>query len=58
MRRRRGALADDGEALVEVGGVLLEDGGWPEGRRRSGRTAVLSGKFWQPDGVISFRAET
>jgi hypothetical protein len=30
--------------------------GWSEGRRRSGTTAALSGKIWQPDGVISFRA--
>jgi hypothetical protein len=56
--RRGGALADDGGALVEVGRALLEDGGVVEGRRRSGTTASLSGKIWQPDGVVSFSRQT
>jgi hypothetical protein len=33
--------------------------GWSERRRHSGRTvAALGGKFWQPDGIVSFHAET
>jgi hypothetical protein len=47
--RRSGALADDGRALVGVGGALLEAGGVVGG------AAALGGKFWQPDGVVSFR---
>jgi hypothetical protein len=49
---RSGALADDGGALVEVGGALLENGGVVGG------ATTLGAKFWQPDDVVSFRAET
>jgi hypothetical protein len=71
--RRGGALAEDsggpqgegaGPSRTTVGrswrsaGHSWRTAGWSEGRRRSGRTATLGGKFWQLDGVISFRAET
>jgi hypothetical protein len=59
MGRRSGALTDDGGALVEVGGHSWRTAGWSEGWWCSGRTAaVLGAKFWQLDGVVSFRAET
>jgi hypothetical protein len=32
--------------------------GWLEGRRRSGTTAALRGKIWQPDGVVSYLRQT
>jgi hypothetical protein len=58
MGRRGRALADDGGVLVEVAGHSWRTAGWSEGQRRSGRTAALGGKFWQPDGAVSFRVET
>jgi hypothetical protein len=72
-RRRGGALAEDGggprgegvgPSRTMVGcswrsvGHSWRTAGWSEERRHSGRTATLSGKFWQPNGVVSFRAET
>jgi hypothetical protein len=45
--------------LVEVGGALLEDGGVVGGAAVVGEDGgALGGKFWQPDGVVSFRVET
>jgi hypothetical protein len=32
--------------------------GCSEGRRRSGTTAALGGKIWQPDGVVSYSRQT
>jgi hypothetical protein len=43
---------------VEVGGALLEDGRVVGGAEAVGEDdGTLSEKFWQPDGVVSFRAE-
>jgi hypothetical protein len=71
--RKGGALAEDGGGPRGEGagpswttagrswrsaGHSWRTAGWSEGRWRSGRTVALGGKFWQPDGVISFRAET
>jgi hypothetical protein len=64
--RRGEALAEDGDGPWDEGagpsrmtaGRSWRSAGWSEGRRRSGRTAALGGKFWQPDGVVSFRAKT
>jgi hypothetical protein len=69
--RRGGALAEDGGSPRGEGvgpsrttagrswrsaGHSWRTTGWSEGRRRSGTTAALGGKIWQPDGAVSFRA--
>jgi hypothetical protein len=71
--RRGGAVAeDDGDPRGEGAGPLRttagrswrsvghswRTAGWSEGRRRSGRTAALGRKFWQPDDVVSFHVKT
>jgi hypothetical protein len=69
--RRGGALAEDGGGPRGEGagpsrttagrswrsaGHSWRTAGWSEGWRRSGRTTTLSGKIWQPDGIVSFHA--
>jgi hypothetical protein len=57
--RRSGALADEGGRSWRVDVALLEDIGVVGGASTLGEVGAVRGaKFWHPDSVISFRAET